>query len=58
MYARVHEVGDEHEDVMFEAMSTEQRVRTACKILGMALLGVAIGLMVVLVKSVLGMDRR
>ena len=47
---------DGQKRVMFEEMTMEERCRTGCKVLLMALLGTAMGLGFVLLKWSLGMD--
>jgi len=63
MYALVREDvgegrdgGGGHKQVMFEEMTMDERCRTGCKVLLMALLGAGIGGGFVLLKWALGMD--
>jgi len=59
MYARLEgEEGVHMPEVMLEKMTVEERIRTACKVLGMALIGASLGLLMVLFKWYTGVELR
>jgi hypothetical protein len=49
-YDIVHDARCDGEEAMFENMTTEDRVRDACKVLGMTALGTGLGCLMVFLK--------